>query len=86
MTSEADEVLRRIDGRAAIKSGGGAWDVFAWKGSDYLFLESKQNRSSDSLRPGQLAWLEAGIDEGFETSNFGVVEYDAGPPMRTPNG
>lgn len=83
MPTPAQDTLQRIDRHAAIKSGGGAWDVFAWRGAEFLFLESKQHRSSDTLRPGQLAWLEAGLDEGFEASNFAVVEYDAGPPVRS---
>jgi hypothetical protein len=72
---EAAAMLRRIDGRAAIASGGGAWDIFAWRGDSYLCIESKQHRSGDKLRPTQIAWLEAATAEGVGT--FAIVEYDA---------
>lgn len=76
----AADTFHRIDRRAASITGGGAWDVFAWRDSDYLIIESKQHRSGDRLRPGQLAWLEAALDEGIK--RFGVVEYDAGLATR----
>lgn len=75
----AAETIARIDRRAASASGGGAWDIVAWRGDEYLFLESKQHKSGDKLRPGQIAWLAAGLAKGFALDRFAVVEYDAGP-------
>lgn len=74
-------MFARIDRRAASVTGGGAWDVWAWRGDEYLFLESKQHKSTDTLRPGQLAWLEAAIDEGV--TRYAIVEYDA-PKLAEP--
>ena len=71
----AAAMLRRIDQRAAIASGGGAWDVFAWRGESFLCIESKQHRSGDKLRDTQLAWLGAAIAEGV--GSYAIVEYDA---------
>jgi hypothetical protein len=81
MPSEPLAAFRKIDHRAASKTRGGAWDVFAWRDTDLLFLESKQYRSSDKLRPGQLAWLDAGMAEGYDLACFAVVDYDAGAPL-----
>jgi hypothetical protein len=80
MPEAAAAMFVRIDNRAASRTGGGAWDVFAWRGHEYLFIESKQHRSGDALRPGQLAWLDAALAEGVDDANFAVVEYDAGRP------
>jgi hypothetical protein len=33
-------------------SRGGCWDIFAWRGDETLFIESKQ-RSNDRIRPAQ---------------------------------
>ncbi len=71
----AGDMLRRIDVRAAIATGGGAWDIFAWRDDEYLCIESKQHGSSDKLRPTQITWLDAAIDVGV--SSYVVVEYDA---------
>jgi hypothetical protein len=77
LTQAAEETFWRVDRRAASKTGGGAWDVFAWRGHEYLFIESKQHRSSDKLRPGQVDWLEAALSEGIDATSFAIVEYDA---------
>ena len=69
-------MLAKIDHRAR-KTGAGAWDVWAWKGDSYLCLESRQ-QGSDSLRPNQLAWLEAAITEGV--TRYAVVEWTAPRP------
>jgi len=76
MPREAAAMLAKIDHRAR-KTGGGAWDVWAWKGESYLCLESRQHQGGDSLRPNQLAWLEAAITEGV--TRYAVVEWTAPP-------
>jgi hypothetical protein len=60
---------------------GGVWDIFAWRGDGYLIIESKQQASSDHLKPNQLAWLEAGIRVGLPLDSFALVRYDAGPSL-----
>jgi len=79
MPREAAAMLAKIDHRAR-KTGGGAWDVWAWKGESYLCLESRQHQGGDSLRPNQLAWLEAAITEGV--TRYAVVEWTAPPIPR----
>jgi hypothetical protein len=82
MPAGPGRVFDALHKRAAQLRGAGSWDVFAWSGDEYLFLESKQHRSSDRLNPNQLAWLESAIDEGFTPEQFAIVEYDAGQPDR----
>lgn len=76
LAPSAASVLATVDKRAAIRTGGGAWDVFAWRDEKYLFIESKKYRSSDRLRPGQFAWMDAALQSGMSHSSFAVVEYD----------
>ena len=76
-------VFEALHRRAAHLLGAGTWDVFAWSGDDYLFLESRQHGSSDQLNSNQIAFLEAGLEEGFTVDQFAIVEYDAGPPIGT---
>jgi hypothetical protein len=79
-------VFEALHRRAAHLRGAGTWDVFAWSGDDYLFLESKQHRSSDRLNANQIVFLEAALDEGFTVDQFAIVEYDAGPPIGASTG
>jgi hypothetical protein len=67
--------LSSIDTRSGITTGGGAWDVLAWRESEFLCIESKQHRSSDKLRLTQLLWLDAALSEGV--TRFAIVEYEA---------
>jgi hypothetical protein len=73
------KVFTALHARATQLRGAGSWDIFAWSGDDYLFLESKKHRSSDRLNANQIAWLEAAIDEGFSPNQFAVVEYHVAP-------
>lgn len=77
MTDAAGAKLAAIDRRAAIGTSGGAWGIFAWKDDRYLIIESKQHKSSDKLRSGQIEWLGAAVVEGV--TEYAIVEYDAGP-------
>jgi hypothetical protein len=62
---------------------GGIWDIFAWRGDDYLIIESKQYKRNDNLDddPSQLVWLEACIRVGLPLDSFALVRYDAGRPL-----
>jgi len=65
---------------------GGIWDIFAWRGDEYLVIESKQYRRSDNLHDdqSQLAWLEACVRVGLPLDSFALVRYDAGPALKDP--
>jgi hypothetical protein len=52
---------------------GGYWDIFAWRGDDIVFIESKQR--GKKIRPAQAVWLEKSIDFGFDVSSFLVAQY-----------
>jgi hypothetical protein len=53
---------------------GGCWDIFAWRGDDVLFVESKQSRS-DRITIPQAVWLEKSLGLGLDISSFLIAEY-----------
>lgn len=69
---------------AAAGGLGGAWDVLAWQGGRFLFVESKQYpKSTDRLDDDEAKarWMEAAIARGHSPDSFVIVRYDAGPPL-----
>jgi hypothetical protein len=80
--TDAAKTFVKIHEQAYALRGAGSWDVMAWRGTDYLFVELKQHRSSDRLNPNQLAWLEAALAVGVPAASFAVVSYDPGSPER----
>lgn len=76
----AAAMFAALDERAGHPQGG-IWDIFAWRGDDYLIIESKQQGGSDNLKPNQLAWLEACVRVGLPLDSFALVRYDAGPSL-----
>jgi hypothetical protein len=73
LSSPASALFRQIETRTAGR-GGGCWDVFAWRGDEFLFIESKQ-RGRDQLQLTQRAWLENALEEGVPLSSFAIVEW-----------
>jgi len=69
-------VQKRMGGR-----GGGCWDIFAWRGNEHLFIESKQ-RGHDRIRPTQRVWFESALEENVPSSSFVIVEWTAPPGSR----
>jgi hypothetical protein len=55
-------------------SGRGCWDIFAWRGAEVLFIESKQHER-DCMRESQRIWLDSACAEGV--SGFAIVEWKA---------
>jgi len=60
-----------------IKDKCGCWDVVAWKGEELLFVECKLV-GKDSLKLSQLSFLEAGLQQGLSSEQFGIVEWNLG--------
>jgi hypothetical protein len=59
------------------KNGGklsGFFDVFAWKGDDFLFVEYKGR--GDSPDENELEWINAAIGEGVKPEQLCIVGYD----------
>lgn len=56
-------------------SRSGCWDVFAWRGGDVLFAESKW-KDNDALRTSQREWLQAALAEQLRPREFLVVEWE----------
>jgi hypothetical protein len=67
-----DRICRANGGKV-----GGWFDVFAWKGQDFLFVESKR-RSKDSIRESQKAWIEAALHSGVSVDSLLICEWDFG--------
>lgn len=59
------------------KGRSGTWDIFAWRGKDVLFAESKR-RGKDAIRPTQITWLAAALAQGHPEDAFLVVEWSLG--------
>lgn len=53
----------------------GCWDVLAWKGEDFMFVESKR-KGKDSIKETQVRWLDAALRAGMDTSCFRICEWD----------
>jgi hypothetical protein len=73
LSPSASALLHRIEANRSYHHGG-CWDIFAWRGDEFIFIESKQ-RGRDRLRPTQRAWIEASLDEGVPLSSFVIVEW-----------
>lgn len=79
---EQQDLLDRIAHRRGMLDGKraghhGAWDVFAWKGSEVAFVESK---GTDALRAAQQTWLGAAVDAGVPLSSFTLFQWTATKP------
>jgi len=77
LSATASALFQRIQARTAGR--GGCWDIFAWRGDEVLFVESKQ-RGRDRLRLTQRTWLENSLEEGVSLSSFVIVEWLARHP------
>ena len=80
LPTEALELHSRIGNRAG--KAAGCWDVFGWRSGRPLFAELKRAGSSDRIRPTQLRWLEAALEEGLSVSDFVIVEWMVGTSGR----
>lgn len=73
MRSAYESILRENGGRR-----GGFWDVMAWKESEFVFIELKQNTAEckDRISEKQRNWLQAALRAGFAESCFFVCEWN----------
>lgn len=77
LPAHAQELYDRI--RKANKGRtSGCFDVFAWQGENYLFVESKR-RSQDAIRATQKAWIEAALQAGVPADSLLICEWDFPP-------
>jgi len=63
---------RILQHRGAGRSG--TWDVFAWRGEDVVFAESK-HAGEDAIRTSQVTWLSSALAQGNPLNAFLVVEW-----------
>jgi hypothetical protein len=75
------DLLSRIAAANGTKRYAGCWDTFAWRGSDYVFLESKRQapKCKDVVKEEQEDWLRAALlrtDAALSPESFGFVQWD----------
>ena len=54
---------------------GGCWDVLAWRPDGIMFVECKQQGTSDRIRPNQKKWLESARTAGLRPESFAICEW-----------
>jgi hypothetical protein len=78
--AEPRQLLARIAGRSKGRYRG-CWDVFAWRGGDYVFLQTRRAASPDGdvLKKEQAEWLHTALvfgDGSLTVDSFAVVHWD----------
>lgn len=73
LQTEQQEFLDAIRERTGRR--GGCWDVFAWRGNERKFVESKRI-GKDAIRESQILWLEKSLEAGLRPDDFLLVEWD----------
>ena len=71
LPSHAQDLYDRIC-LANGKRIGGCFDVFAWKGPKYLFVESKWH---DSIGKKQIEWFEVALNSGVPLRSFLIFQW-----------
>jgi hypothetical protein len=71
-----EEPKALLDRISAVRGGKdrGTWDVFCWRGNEYLFAEAKW-KNHDRFKPVQLDWLEAALSIDLPLPYFLIVEW-----------
>ncbi|MDB4951971.1 MAG: hypothetical protein JWM27_4620 [Gemmatimonadetes bacterium] len=76
---EPRRMLARIAARSK-KRYGGCWDVYAWRGDEYAFLQTKRAaRDGDEVKELQVDWLHTALllsDPRVNLDSFGFVQWD----------
>lgn len=73
----ANRVYQAICKSAGDSSGGGAWDILAWRGNELLFVECKRKGAGDRIRATQIAWLDAALKLGIPAGCFVFAEWSS---------
>ncbi len=79
--AEPRQLLARIAGLNKPARYAGCWDTFAWRGSDFAFLECKRTalKYKDVVRKEQEDWLRSALylgDPRVSVSSFCFVQWD----------
>jgi hypothetical protein len=81
--AEPRQLLARVAGLNKPARYAGSWDVFAWRGSDFAFFQTKRAapRASETLRTEQEDWLRSALYLGDprlsrRSQSFCVVLWD----------
>jgi hypothetical protein len=79
-----DDKARLLIAAIADKTGNrfaGCWDVFAWRGEQYAFLQAKRQtpKDRDRVPPSQEVWVRAALslrDTPLTPESFGLVQWE----------
>ena len=79
--SEPRQLLARIAGFNKPRRYKGCWDVFAWRNSDFAFIECKRTapKYKDVVNKEQEEWLRSALyvgDRRISDDSFGFVQWD----------
>ena len=68
-----DRICKANNGKTS-----GCFDVLAWHGKSYLFVESKR-RSKDTIQATQKTWIAAALHSGVPIDSLLICEWDFPP-------
>jgi hypothetical protein len=68
-----DRICKANNGKTS-----GCFDVLAWQGKSYLFVESKR-RLKDTIQATQEAWIAAALHSGVPIDSLLICEWDFPP-------
>ena len=79
--AEPRQLLARIAGFNKPRRYKGCWDVFAWRESEFAFVQCKRTtaKSKDLIGKDQQEWLRSALyvgDRGISEESFCVVQWD----------
>jgi hypothetical protein len=79
-TDHARSTLYSVADRSGNRYGG-CWSVFAWRGNDLAFFETKRQspKDKDRLKPAQEAWVRAALSlrqQVLSPRDFVYVQWD----------
>ncbi|HEX7243802.1 MAG TPA: hypothetical protein VF263_26180 [Longimicrobiaceae bacterium] len=78
--AEPRQILARVAGMNKPARYTGCWDVFAWRGEDYLFVQTgRVAKSGAEVKKPQIEWLRAALylgDPRLRVKSFCFVQWD----------
>lgn len=79
--SEPRQLLARIAGFNKPRRYKGCWDIFAWRGGEFIFVQTKRvaAKATDMITKDQQEWLRSTLyigDRRITENSFCVVQWD----------
>ena len=79
--AEPRQLIAQVAGMNKPARYGGAWDVYAWRGSEFAFFQTKRGapKGKDVVKDSQVDWMRSALylgDPRLRTSSFCYVLWD----------